>query len=237
MLAEQRYEAILGLIEENGSVTINEIIDLLGVSESTARRDITSLHNQGRLTRVFGGAVSAGKDETTAYEPTVDQKHTLNNSEKEVIGKKAAALILDNDFVYIDAGTTTEYLIEFIDSHVRATYVTNAVTHAKKIAQKGLKVILIGGELKASTEAIIGTEAIETLLGYHFTKGFFGTNGISKQAGFTTPDIDEAMVKQTAMKQCNEKYVLADSSKFNQVSSVTFGGIKDAIIISEKELQ
>lgn len=61
------------------------------------------------------------------------------------------------------------------------------------------RVILIGGELKGTTEAVIGSQAILTIQGYHFTKGFFGTNGVSKRHGFTTPDPNEALVKQEAM--------------------------------------
>lgn len=62
---------------------------------------------------------------------------------------------------------------------------------------------------------------METIRKYHFTKGFFGTNGVTKKTGFTTPDASEAMVKKIAMEQCQEKYILCDESKFGEVSSVT----------------
>ena len=99
---------------------------------------------------------------------------------------------------------------------------TNAVAHAQRLAMRGLKVILAGGELKASTEAVVGSQAMQMLQNYHFTKGFFGTNGVTKKSGCTTPDINEAMIKRTAMGQCRESYVLCDSSKFDHVSAVTF---------------
>ena len=86
------------------------------------------------------------------------------------------------------------------------TYVTDGVAHAQRLVKKGMKVILLGGELKASTEAVIGTQAVQMLMNYHFTKGFFGTNGITKKTGFTTPDINEAAVKSMAMEQCKECY-------------------------------
>lgn len=60
----------------------------------------------------------------------------------------------------------------------------------------GIHVFLIGGELKSSTEAVVGSQAIKMLSMYHFTKGFFGTNGITKREGFTTPDTNEALVKE-----------------------------------------
>ena len=63
-----------------------------------------------------------------------------------------------------------------------ATFVTNAVSHARKLAAAGNRVILIGGELKGTTEAVVGSQAILAIQGYHFTKGFFGTNGVRANA-------------------------------------------------------
>lgn len=81
----------------------------------------------------------------------------------------AARLVVPNDFIYIDAGTTTEYLIDYLEEK-NATYVTNAVTHARKLAIAGFKVILIGGELKGLTEAVVGNQAIITIDRMNFNK-------------------------------------------------------------------
>ncbi len=232
MLTEQRYEKILALLEENKSITVSEITELLGISESTARRDITALDRAGRLTKVFGGAVLADASLVT-HEPTVAQKAGIQRAEKMQIARYAAALIEDSDFVYLDAGTTTGCMIGYVADR-KAVFVTNAVAHAQALAAQGNKVYLIGGELKSSTEAVIGSQAVETLERYHFTKGFFGTNGISKTAGFTTPDAGEAQVKRIAMQQCRKCYVVADSTKFGNVSAVTFADPGDGTIITEK---
>ena len=88
--------------------------------------------------------------------------------------------------------------------------------------------------MKGSTEAVIGSQAMQMLKNYHFTKGFFGTNGMTQREGFTTPDTSEAIVKSTAMKQCKDVYILTDKSKFGEVSSVTFGGFTDAKILTEE---
>lgn len=235
MLTEQRYDIILSLLEEKKSVTVTELKEVLDTSESTVRRDITALDKAGRLTKVFGGAV-AQRQEVTAYEPTVAQKSELNTQEKEKIARYAAELILPDDFVYLDAGTTTGLMLEFLRD-TRAAFVTNAVSHAQKLAQMGVRVFLIGGELKSSTEAVVGSHAIRMLQSYHFTKGFFGANGITKREGLTTPDTNEAIVKTTAMEQCKDVYVLADSSKFGKISSVTFGNFARAEILTEEVLQ
>ena len=232
MLTEKRYELILELLDKKRSVTVPEIKEVLGVSESTIRRDLNALDKAGRLTKVFGGAVSS--DGTfTGTEPSVAQKMELQQEEKRRIAQFAAGLIQPDDFVYLDAGTTTGYILDYLPAR-SATFVTNAVSHAKRLAAAGNRVILIGGELKGTTEAVIGSQAILTIQGYHFTKGFFGTNGITRREGFTTPDTSEAIVKSTAMKQCKDVYILTDKSKFGEVSSVTFGGFTDAKILTEE---
>ena len=226
MLTEQRFDIILKLLEERKSITVTELRELLDASESTVRRDITALDKAGKLTKVFGG-------EVTAYEPTVAQKSELNKEEKQKIAKYAASLITPDDFVYLDAGTTTGLMLEYLEG-VKAAFVTNAVSHAQTLAKMGIRVYLIGGELKSSTEAVVGSQAMQMIQMYHFTKGFFGTNGITRREGFTTPDTSEAIVKSTAMKQCKDVYILTDKSKFGEVSSVTFGGFTDAKILTEE---
>ena len=233
MLTEQRFDIILKLLEEKKSVTVTELRELLDASESTVRRDITALDKAGKLTKVFGGAVALNH-KVTAYEPTVAQKSELNKEEKQKIAKYAASLITPDDFVYLDAGTTTGLMLEYL-AGVRAAFVTNAVSHAQTLAKMGIRVYLIGGELKSSTEAVVGSQAMQMIQMYHFTKGFFGTNGVSKRHGFTTPDPNEALVKQEAMRQTERCYVLADSQKFGMVSSVTFGVFEEATILTETE--
>ncbi len=232
MLTEQRHEMILKLLSEKGSITVTEVKNILHTSESTVRRDITALDKEGKLIKVFGGAV-VKESRVTAHEYTVAQKSDLNREEKRRIARYAAALIEPEDFVYLDAGTTTSLMLDYIEEK-SATFVTNGVSHAQKLVTKGMKVLLIGGELKGSTEAVVGNQAMRTLREYHFTKGFFGTNGVTKKSGCTTPDANEAMVKRTAMEQCKECFVLCDNSKFNQISSVTFAGFQGTTIITDR---
>ena len=100
------------------------------------------------------------------------------------------------------------------------------------MSQKGYTTYILGGEFKPVTEAIVGEEAIISLDKYNFTKGFWGANGVTKGNGFTTPDVKEAMVKKKSMENCKERFVLADESKFNQISSVTFAPFEGATVIT-----
>ena len=231
MLSQERHSIILNMLQEKSVVYVTDLVELLDTSESTIRRDLNYLHGKGLLRKVHGGATSIRLKNINNVEERVEFRQNLNLDEKIKISKAAASLIKKNDMIYIDAGTTTEHMIDFIEEN-GAVYVTNGIVHAKKMIQKGLKTLILGGELKLTTEAIIGVEAINSLKKYNFTKGFFGTNGVHKDSGYTTPDLNEAMVKEYAMNSCREAYVLCDKSKFEEISSVTFGDINNATIIT-----
>ena len=230
MLTEERFTRILSILESMGSVTVQQLMTELDASESTIRRDLNTLDANGQLIKVHGGAILKNTSYSTE-DDEVMQRRERNKGAKEKIAKYAAGLIEPGDFVYIDAGTTTDLMIDFITVR-QAVFVTNAISHAKRLAERGFTVYLLGGEFKAVTEAIVGEEAVAALEKYNFTKGFWGTNGVSLQKGYSTPELKEAMVKKKSMENCKECFVLADESKFNQISSVTFAPFEGATVIT-----
>ena len=232
MLTEKRQEEILRLLNAKGSVTVQELKELFDASESTIRRDLNVLHKKGALVKVFGGAVQ-NETRISTKDEQVSLRQEMNRDEKTAIAMYAASLIEEDDFVYLDAGTTTGCMIPFLTEKT-ASFVTNAVSHALKLAENGFRVILIGGELKAATEAIVGNEAYVNLQKYNFTKGFFGANGVNRQSGFTTPDINEARIKECAMNHTQHAYVLCDRGKFHQTAPVSFGMFDSAQIITDQ---
>lgn len=234
MLTQQRRDLIVEYINDRTAVTVQDLMDEFDASAATIRRDLSVLHDEKKILKVFGGATAIDSSDISTKEPTVSAKAALNVEEKDRISKYAASLIVDDDFVYIDSGTTTLEMIKYIENS-RAKYITNGIVHAKRLLEKGFNTMIIGGRCKASTEAIIGPECIEGISKYHFTKAFMGTNGISLSAGYTTPDVDEAMVKGEAVAHAYLSYILADHSKFGQISSVTFADISSCCIITDKE--
>lgn len=232
MLQNERYEKILNQVQAKGAVKVAALAETLSTSESTIRRDIIELDHMGKLKKVFGGAVSCDTY-LTANETDVKTRAAFSVDEKDSIAKYAANLIEDNDFVFMDAGTTTEKLIDFLPVNT-AAYVTNGLTHALTLGRKGNKVYLLGGKVNATTEAVTGVEAISSLGKYNFTKCFLGANGVDLEHGFTTPNVEEAMVKTHAAARSSVVYVLADSNKFETVAPVTFLGIDKAWIITDK---
>ena len=107
-------------------------------------------------------------------------------------------------------------MIQYIDAK-DIIVVTNGMTHVEQLLKYGIKTLMIGGQVKETTMATVGANALETLRRYCFDRAFIGMNGIDLKYGFTTPDEQEALIKETAMKLSNDKYILVDQTKFNQV--------------------
>lgn len=232
MLSEERQSLILERLRTKRAVTVQELVQDLDSSAATIRRDLTELHQKGLLQKVHGGAVSCDVDYFTT-EPDMSTKANLFTDEKTAIAQAAATLIEEHDFVFIDAGTTTEMMLPFVNAK-NVTFVTNGTSHAAALAARYRRVILLGGQVKAVTGAIIGDTALQQLDVFNFTKGFFGTNGVSIKGGFSTPDSAEAAIKAKAIHKCHRAYVLCDSSKFDKISSVTFAPLESATIITTK---
>ena len=227
MLAEERFARILSILEESGSVTVAELMERLDASESTIRRDLNNLDARGQLIKVHGGAMMKDAASYRTQDDDVQLRKERNVEQKVVIARYAAHLISDYDVVYLDAGTTTELMIDPMLN-------TNAIGHARKLAALGCTVYLLGGEFKGTTDAIVGEEAVLSIAKYNFTKGFFGTNGVTVEQGFTTPEVKEALIKRRALAQTKDAYILADASKFGEISTVTFGDFADATVLTDQ---
>ncbi|MBR6108231.1 MAG: DeoR/GlpR transcriptional regulator [Clostridia bacterium] len=231
MLAQERYQIILEYLGSEGTATVARLSELLGASEATVRRDLSALAKEGRLKKVFGGAASA--PQMGLFEEHVSSREAVMFREKDLIAAYAATMIQDGDFVYIDSGTTTARMIPHLTNR-RATYITNGVAHAYRLLREGFTVYLIGGRLRPETEAVVGTEAIRSLLKYNFTKAFMGTNGITVDEGFSTPDVDEAGVKSAAIERSFVSFVLADHTKFNRAFPVTFARVNACCVLTDR---
>lgn len=228
MLTPERHGLILQLLKEKNVVKIQELVDLTNTSESTIRRDLSLLEEQKFLKRIHGGA---SKLQGKLKEPSMVEKSAKNLQEKRRIAKYAAGLVEEGDCIYLDAGSTILEMIEYLPKEIAV--VTNGLMHLTPLLSKGVPTYLIGGMAKPGTNAFIGRGALTGLDLYRFDKCFIGVNGIHHQFGFSTPDQEEAMVKQKAIALSREAYVLADSSKFAEISFAKISDIHNASIITD----
>ena len=233
MLTEERFSRIQAIVDSEGSVTVSDLVQRLNISESTVRRDLAAMAEKGMLTKVYGGAISASRPIMAVLDESIVKRKAQNADEKCSVAKYAASLIRPDDFVFLDAGTTTEIMLDHITAR-EATFVTHAVNHALRLSAMGIRVYLLGGEMKSVTEIVLGEDTLQALSKFHFTKGFFGTNGISLTGGYSTPDPREAAVKAAALSACRQSYILADESKFNAESNVRFADYDQAKIITNR---
>lgn len=228
MLTPERHQLILALVKEKDFVRIHELVEATGASESTIRRDLSELEEQRLLKRVHGGAsVFQSKIE----EPTILEKSVKREREKKAIAKYAASLVQDRDSIFIDAGTTTYQMLPYLPENIMV--VTNGVDIALQLINRHIRTILLGGELKAATLSLVGRDAIKSLSQYRFDKCFLGMNGIDQNHGLTTPDPDEAYVKQLALQFSDERFVLCDSDKFSRVTFAKVGDLHGITLITD----
>lgn len=234
MIAEKRYQTILEILNRQKSASVQQLAEELNISESTIRRDLIALASQGRLNKVHGGATVVEK-QFYSHEPDMVTKEGMYTQEKENIGRYAASLIKAEDFVYIDAGSTTIQLANAISGEaLKATYVTNGLAHTRILARKGCVVYVPAGRVKQRTEAIVGAAVLNSLHRYNFTKAFMGVNGISIERGYTTPGIEEGELKAAAIQSAYESWFLADESKFNKVYAAGICDLVQSTIITNR---
>ena len=234
MLAEERFALILDLLARQRTATVQELCEALSASESTIRRDLNELDKLGKLNKVHGGATLPDSPFRTD-EPTMPAKETLAVDQKQSIAQAAASLIQPEDFIFLDAGSTTLAVARLLSGPaLKASYVTNGVAHARLLAQKGCRVFLPGGLLRPQTEAIVGAPALASLQQYRFTKAFMGANGVALEAGFTTPDPEEAAVKAAAVHRAREAWFLVDDAKFARVYPAVIADLQGGAILTNR---
>ncbi len=229
MLAEQRQQLIIEMLRNNKVLKLKDICQQTDCSASSARRDLQILEEQGSLVRIHGGAKTK---HALQHELDMTGKAAQNISAKGKIAQLAATKITAEDVIFLDAGTSTLALVPYLRPEQHLTVVTNAVQHASQLGDQGIRTILVGGLLKNTTKAIIGVKAVNDLQHYRFNKVFLGVNGVHDEYGLTTPDPEEAAVKQAALEQAEEVFALADESKFDAVSFVKIADLSETTIIT-----
>lgn len=230
MLTIERHDMILGLLSTHEVVSLQLLMDETNSSESTIRRDLSTLEKDGKLIRIHGGAkraVEKHRDVALAI------KTTKFVAEKNEIAKRAAAIVQDNDCIYLDAGSTTLAMIPYLHQQ-HLTVVTNGLTHVSPLVEKGIEVYMIGGYVKSSTYAHVGVQARTMLDSFSFDKAFMGANGVDIEHGLTTPDIEEASIKTAAIRKSRNSYFLVDDSKFNETTFAKICDLEEVQLITNK---
>ena len=216
-LARQRQEWILEQVRAVGGARVSDLVDLLGVSDMTIRRDIAALARRGLVSRVHGGATAVSG--RSADEPGFAAKSSLQTREKAAIAAAAAALVGPGDSVAISGGTTTYEVAVALRSVPDLTVVTNSVPAGEVLHATGrddLTVVLTGG-VRTPSDALVGPVAVAALRTLHVDWLFLGVHGFEERAGFTTPNLVEAETNRGLIASARQVVVTADSTKWGVV--------------------
>ena len=225
MINSQRKKEIIEYLSDVDYRTLKEIAERFDISMNTVRRDINELINENKIRKFYGG-VSLIRKQSSTYSSRAVKHHEQKNK----IAQYAATLIKDNDLLFIDAGTTTSQVVDYIDRSYHLTFVTNNIHTISKIVEvdnENWNLIVVGSKLKHSSHSLIDVHDWDYLNSLNLNKAFIATTGLTIKSGATNPNNEDATIKSSMIKRSQESYLLLDSSKFEQTSLITFADIHD----------
>jgi DeoR family myo-inositol catabolism operon transcriptional repressor len=218
LLKAKRLDKIQNYINERGTVSLDELVKKFNVSKNTIRRDVQEITEEGEFKKVYGG-VAVDKSNVTV--PFRDRQ-IHNFKEKKQIGKAAAEFVENGDIIFIDSGTTTVEMVDFL-TNKDLTIVTNNVDFiVKALPYENLKIISTGGMLERSTNSFTSADNDEIINSYNIMKAFLASTGLSIKNGVTNSLPLESGLKHSVVKQSAETFLLVDHSKFDKAALTTY---------------
>lgn len=216
-----RQQTLLDLLSKQSGLRVPELARALDVSEGTIRNDLNALQNQGRLTRVHGGAVLIGNDQF--QNNSFKLRAQVNSSAKLAIAREAADLVNDGDSILLDASSTIYYFGRALAKHNKLRVVTNGFEVARELAQNSSNnVFMIGGIVNNDSSSVTGLLSERIIEDLRIQKAFLSCSGFSLERGMTEIHLAEAQIKRKAIESSQQLYALIDSSKFGQEDLTSF---------------
>ena len=217
-----RADRIMRSLLRAGDISVQELVDQIGTSAPSIRRDLARLEKRGLVLRTHGGATLV---EPLLYEPfrhdTSFQARELRFAdEKRRIGLAASELIAEQETIGLTAGTTTTQIGRSLRHRRGISVITNALNIGMELCnQPAIKTTLTGGTLAwAWTFALAGQVTLNCLRDVYVDKAFIGVTGFDLERGVTTLEPEEATVSQAMIRQARQVIVVADSSKIGRVN-------------------
>ena len=215
MLAQERYEVILEMLQESNIIRISDIVAKLRVSNETARRDLETLQDQKYLKRVHGGAILTDTINIPNLPGTLQSlpKTGISYAEKVTIGKKAASLVKNGETILLDIGSTTLQIAKNLKTIRNLTVLTTSLPIVNELAGSEVNVVVLGGKLFPDDQVMYSPFTSEVFEKYYVDKSFIGCGGVTIAGGVT--DYSEYCLDRKVVKAHSSKMVLvADSEKF-----------------------
>ena len=229
MLQIERHKRIIDIISQKGSAKVDDLAIALNVSLMTIRRDLEKLSQEGRIDRIYGGAIM--KKETPYKE-----KKVFETEVKSKIAQMAVECVKPGDAVYLDSGTTSYEIAKLIMNIPEISVTTNDIEIARLLIDSNVDLNICGGNVQKSTGSVIGQLANQILENLRFDISFFGAMTIDDEFNVLTPTMDKAIMKRIICKNSRERYLVIDQSKFGREAFVKINHLSDyTAVITEKK--
>jgi DeoR/GlpR family transcriptional regulator of sugar metabolism len=210
---KERRKQIMAQLLDRKHVTVKELAASMDVSGATVRRDLKALADEDELLLVHGGATLPRQRDFS-----FKAKQLRAVDEKRIIGRLAAALVLDSDQVFLDSGTTCSEMVPYLKKMHGVTVLANSARLALELNAPGLSVFLIGGEYRPDRMDTVGPMAISALDQVRGYVAFIGADGLSMDFGPSASDMASAHLHRVVVENAREAVLLVDSSKFGGAS-------------------
>lgn len=229
MLAKERQNAIVEIINREGAVRVKKLSIQFNVTEDSIRKDLSLLEKKGLLKKTYGGAI---KNRVNSHDRYVSQRIGKNVEEKRVIAAKAFDIIQDGDVVFLDISTINIELVKMIvEADKPVTVVTNmidAILILLNAKETRTKLIFLGGKLNRGRDGFVGTITNRNITNYQFDKAFMGVVGIEPTRNRVyTYDIEDGLTKKSVMEVSNKCYMLMETEKLSKDGNYKYASIDE----------
>ena len=210
-----RRAKILELLRRDGKVMVSQLSLELGATPVTIRNDLSALERDGYLVRVQGGALRANRG---PQEPSGTARGQIAHAEqKQEIAAAVSAMISNGDTIFINSGTTTQFVASALHAHLHLKIVTNSLAVAMDLgAVPTFHVLLLGGGINTQYGFISGSDAQEQLRRYQADWAILSVDGCSADGGLTTYHAEEAILNATMMQRAKRTLIVADHTKIGR---------------------
>ena len=227
----ERRSKIIELLNKQNTITNAELMETFNISIETVRRDLAYLEERGLIDKVYGGAV---RKSYMKVEPAYLKREKENATEKTQIAKVCEALIQPNDSVFFDTGSTVLLVARFLDVNKGNTTFTNSLRTAIELSDKGVNVVIPGGELRSGEFSLSGSLTESNMLSFNIDKAIIGVGGITEN-GITDYIIKEASIRSQIIKNAQTVIAICDYSKFGIRAICNICNIEDIdVLITDK---
>jgi DeoR family fructose operon transcriptional repressor len=228
LIPAQRQNQILQFLEIHQFLKLSEVSAVLGVSESTIRRDLDKLEKDGLVERTHGGALLSKK---MRIEPSFSFSEKTYPDEKSWIGMAASRLVESGETVFLGSGSTTAQVASQLNSREDledVTIITNNISAALRIENDQIRVLIVGGYLRNQANAVGGSFAVNNINHVYADKAIVGADGLSFKYGCTSPVEQEAEISKLMLEHTHGQSILvADHSKWGVVCNYPLARLDD----------